>query len=100
MKAYVDDLKRQIEGGAASAKQRNEAYDAVMSYRRPSWTIAAFVRQGRVYEILAKAVLNTPFAVPADLKKQMSKLGIDSVCEVFTEACGHVRDLRCELENC
>jgi TolA-binding protein len=74
MKAYVDDLKKQIDTGAKGALQRNEAYDAVMAYRRPTWTIAAFVRQGRVYEVLAKAVLSTPFVVPADMKKQMSKL--------------------------
>lgn len=74
MKAYVDNLKAQIENGAAQAKQRNEAYDAVASYRRPVWTIASFVREGRVYEILAKAVLNTPFTIPTDMKKQMAKL--------------------------
>jgi tetratricopeptide (TPR) repeat protein len=74
LKAYVDTVKKQIDAGAVEAKQRNESYDTVMTYRRPSWTIAAFVRQGRIYEILAKAVLNTPFVVPADLKKQMAKL--------------------------
>jgi TolA-binding protein len=74
MKAYVDSLKSQIDGGATQAKQRNEAYDAVAAYRRPNWTIASFVRQGRVYEILAKAVLNTPFTIPTDMKKTMAKL--------------------------
>ncbi len=74
MKSYVDTLTKQIDDGSKSATQRNEAYDAVMTYRRPTWTIAAFVRQGRVYEILAKAVLNTPFVIPADLKKQMNAL--------------------------
>jgi tetratricopeptide (TPR) repeat protein len=74
MKAYVDDLKKQIERGATSAKERNDAYESVMAYRRPQWTIAAFVRQGRTYEVLAKAVLNTPFVVPKDMKKQMAKL--------------------------
>jgi TolA-binding protein len=74
MKAYVDGLKQQIDSGASQAKQRNESYDAVAAYKRPSWTIASFVRQGRIYEILAKAVLNTPFTIPADMKKQMAKL--------------------------
>ncbi len=74
MKAYVDTLTKQIDDGSKQATQRNEAYDAVMTYRRPTWTIAAFVRQGRVYEILAKAVLNTPFVIPADMKKQMNAL--------------------------
>jgi tetratricopeptide (TPR) repeat protein len=74
MKAYVDDLKRQIESGASQAKARTDSYEAVMTYRRPTWLIAAYVRQGRVYEVLAKAVLNTPFVVPNDMKKQMTKL--------------------------
>ncbi|MFT3922644.1 MAG: tetratricopeptide repeat protein [Myxococcales bacterium] len=74
MDAYVKDLTKQIGTGSQSATDRNEAYTAVMAYRRPTWTIAAFVRQGRVYEVLAKAVLNTPFVVPADMKKTMAKL--------------------------
>lgn len=74
MKIYVDSLTKQIEDGSKRATQRNEAYDAVMTYRRPSWTIAAFVRQGRVYEVLAKAVLNAPFVIPTDMKKQMNAL--------------------------
>src|SRR5690349_10294904 len=74
MDAYVKDLTKQISAGSQSATDRNEAYNAVMAYRRPNWTIAAFVRQGRVYEVLAKAVLNTPFVVPADMKKTMAKL--------------------------
>jgi hypothetical protein len=74
MNAYVEDLTKQIAAGSKAATDRNEAYNAVMDYRRPNWTIAAFVRQGRVYEVLAKAVLNTPFVVPADMKKTMAKL--------------------------
>ncbi len=74
MNAYVEDLTKQIGSGSKAATERNEAYNAVMAYRRPNWTIAAFVRQGRVYEVLAKAVLNTPFVVPADMKKTMAKL--------------------------
>jgi cellulose synthase operon protein C len=54
MQAYVNELTKQIDAGATSAKQRNEAYDSVTVYRRPNWTIASFVRQGRVYEILAR----------------------------------------------
>jgi hypothetical protein len=93
MKAYVDDLKKQIEAGANSAKQRNEAYDSVTTYRRPAWTIAAFVRQGRVYEILAKAVLNTPFVVPADMKKQMAKLPEYAREDVRTQVEDSIRQL-------
>ncbi|HKP63400.1 MAG TPA: tetratricopeptide repeat protein, partial [Polyangiales bacterium] len=72
--AYVGGVKTQIENGAKTAKTKAEAYNVIPAYRRPSWTIAAFVRQGRIYEILARAVLNTPFVVPADLQKKMKGL--------------------------
>jgi cellulose synthase operon protein C len=78
LKAYVDTLKSQIDAGGAQATSRNQAYDAVSAYGRPNWTIASFVRQGRIYEVLSKGILNAPFVVPADLKKQMVKLPADS----------------------
>ncbi len=74
LKAYVDGVKSQIDSGAHEAKTKAEAYNMLPPYRRPTWTIAAFVRQGRIYEILARAVLNTPFVVPADLQKKMKGL--------------------------
>jgi tetratricopeptide (TPR) repeat protein len=74
LKGYVDGVKGQIDAGARSAKTKAESYNAIPPYRRPTWTIAAFVRQGRIYEILARAVLNTPFVVPADLQKKMKGL--------------------------
>jgi TolA-binding protein len=74
LKGYVDGVKNQIDNGARNAKIKAESYNAIPPYRRPVWTIAAFVRQGRIYEILARAVLNTPFVVPADLQKKMKGL--------------------------
>jgi tetratricopeptide (TPR) repeat protein len=74
LKAYVEGVTQQIEAGGTQAKTRAEAYSSVPAYRRPTWTIAAFVRQGRIYEVLARAVLNTPFIVPADLQKKMKGL--------------------------
>jgi cellulose synthase operon protein C len=74
LNAYVNGVKTQIETGAKTAKSKAEAYNVIPPYRRPSWTIAAFVRQGRIYEILARAVLNTPFVVPADLQAKMKGL--------------------------
>ncbi len=64
---YVADLRRQIEAGSAQAQRIVTAYEPVLAYRRPVWTIAALVKQGRVYEVLARAILNSPFAMPADL---------------------------------
>ncbi len=80
--AYVKGVASQIGVGSREAKSKAEAYNVVPTYRRPTWTIAAFVRQGRIYEILAKAVLNTPFVVPADLQKKMKGLPPDSQDEI------------------
>jgi len=43
------------------------------------------VRQGRIYEVLAKAVLNTPFVVPADLQKKMHGLPSDAQDQIKTQ---------------
>lgn len=74
LKAYVESVTQQIEAGGNQAKTRAEGYATIPAFRRPTWTIAAFVRQGRIYEVLARAVLNTPFVVPADLQKKMKGL--------------------------
>ncbi|QQR89245.1 MAG: tetratricopeptide repeat protein [Myxococcales bacterium] len=71
--AYVKTVMDQINKGSVEAKAAAEGYNPIPAYGRPKWSIAAFVRQGRVYEVLARAVLNTPFAMPADLKKQLKK---------------------------
>jgi hypothetical protein len=93
LKAYVDSLKTQIEGGAKEAKTKAEAYNTVLPYRRPSWTIAAFVRQGRIYEILTRAILNAPFTVPADLQKQMKGLPEESREEIKIRVEDTIRQL-------
>jgi tetratricopeptide (TPR) repeat protein len=93
MKAYVDGLKASIDNGASQAQSRNQAYDAVTAYRRPAWTIAAYARQGRVYEVLAKAILSTPFVTPTDMKKQMAKLPEASREDVRVQVEDTVRQL-------
>ena len=93
MKAYVDSLTGQIDSGASQATQRNAAYDSVASYRRPSWTIASYARQGRVWEVLAKAILNTPFVTPTDMKKQMAKLPEASREDIRTQVEDSVRQV-------
>lgn len=82
LNGYVKSVTQQISEGSTEAKSRAEGYSSIPSYRRPNWTIAAFVQQGRIYEVLAKAVLNTPFVVPADLKKKMRGLPEDSKADI------------------
>jgi cellulose synthase operon protein C len=74
MEEYVNTITQQIEQGGQEAKQRAESFNPIPEYRRPVWTIAAFVQQGRIYEILARAVLSTPFVLPADLQRQLRSL--------------------------
>jgi tetratricopeptide (TPR) repeat protein len=85
---YSDRLSSSIRDGSAWAQQLNRRYDPVLEYRRPHWTIAAYVRQGRVFEILATAVLNAPFVLPEDIQRQLR-----SVDELSRE------DIRLQVED-
>lgn len=69
IEAYINTITKQIAEGSKRAQSVAGGYEQVFPYRRPRWTIAAYVRQGRAYEILARAVLNTPIVVPADLQR-------------------------------
>jgi hypothetical protein len=71
VEAYINTITKQIDGGSARALDIANRYDSVFPYRRPRWTIAAYVRQGRAYEILSRAVLDTPIVVPADLQRAL-----------------------------
>jgi len=93
MQAYVNTLKQQIEAGATRATSIKEGYEPVLGYRRPAWTIGAFVRQGRAYEILARAVLNTQFVTPNDLARQMRRLPPDARQDIEMEIEGTVQGL-------
>ena len=69
VQGYVDTITKQIDGGSKQALTITDRYEAVFPYRRPRWTIAAYVRQGRAYEILARSILNTPIVLPLDLQR-------------------------------
>ncbi|MFW6067487.1 MAG: tetratricopeptide repeat protein [Myxococcota bacterium] len=74
MDEYVKKVTDQIDEGSREAKEETEEFGSIPAYRRPTWTIAAFVQQGRIYEVLARAVLNTPFVMPADMRRQLRGL--------------------------
>jgi tetratricopeptide (TPR) repeat protein len=69
VEAYIDTITKQIGAGSKQAQTIANGYEPVFPYRRPRWTIAAYVRQGRAYEILARSILNTPIVLPADLQR-------------------------------
>ncbi len=92
MEQYIQNIVSSIQDGSRRAQTLVEGYDPVMGYRRPTWTIAAYVRQGRAYEILARAVLNTEFVIPSDLQTQMRRLPQDARDEIRWEVEGRLRE--------
>jgi cellulose synthase operon protein C len=82
LEAYVQTLMREIERGAQRATAMKDGYEPIIAFNRPGWIIAAYVRQGRVYELLTKAVLELPFVVPDDLKREMRGLSADDREEI------------------
>ena len=69
--AFVNELNSQIQQGSTRTQSTAEGYEPILAYRRPTWTIAALTRQGRAYEILARAVLNATITMPSDIQRQI-----------------------------
>ncbi len=74
MQGYVNTLAARIDKGGAEAQSIVDGYEPVLQYRRPQWTIAAFVQQGRTYEVLARSVLNAPFVIPVDMRQTLRQV--------------------------
>jgi hypothetical protein len=91
MADYVNKLKTQIDSGAQRAQDISNGYEPVLGYRRPTWTIAAYVRQGRAYEIMARAALNAPVVIPQDLAARLRRLSPDQRDEIRVEIEAGVR---------
>lgn len=75
--AFVAELNRQIQDGSSRTQSTAQGYEPILAYRRPTWTIAALTRQGRAYEILARAVLNATISMPTDLETQLRRASQD-----------------------
>jgi hypothetical protein len=73
VEAYINTITKQMSNGATEAQSVANGYEPVFPYRRPRWTIASYVRQGRAYEILARSILNTPVVIPTDLQRVLRK---------------------------
>src|SRR5262249_19109800 len=52
-----------------------------------------FVREGRIYEVLAKAVLETPFVVPKDMNAKMKGLDKDSKEDIRVQVEDQIRQV-------
>lgn len=75
--SYINTITKQIGDGGREAQSIKDGYEPVFAYRRPAWTIASYVRQGRAYEILARSILNTPIVLPLDLQRAFRQAGPD-----------------------
>jgi hypothetical protein len=54
--SYVEALVAQVQAGAARAQHIAAGFEPVLACRSPTWSVAALVRQGRTYEVLAHAI--------------------------------------------
>ncbi len=91
--AFVQTLTNQIQAGAQRTSTVASGYEPIMAYRRPVWSIAALTRQGRAYEIYARAVLNATVTVPTDLQRQISRASPDVREEVRLQFDDQVRQI-------
>jgi len=73
VEAYINTITKQMGAGSTQAQSVANGYEPIFAYRRPRWTIASYVRQGRAYEILARSILNTPVVIPSDLQRVLRK---------------------------
>jgi cellulose synthase operon protein C len=93
LEGYVQTLMREIERGAQQATVMKDGYEPIIGFNRPGWIIAAYVRQGRVYELLSKAVLELPFVMPDDLKREMRGFSADEREEVRFQVEDRIRQV-------
>ncbi len=73
VEAYINTITKQMSSGSTQAQSVANGYEPIFGYRRPRWTIASYVRQGRAYEILARSILNAPVVIPTDLERVLRK---------------------------
>jgi tetratricopeptide (TPR) repeat protein len=81
-------MRSEIERGVNLLTGLREAYTTVPPYRRPTWTIGALVRTGRLYELLTRGILEAEVVAPADVQRlwrQLDRYDRESVQVEFEE---------------
>ena len=71
LQAYVERIREQHTASVRQAEAIAAAFDRVRAFDRACWSIAADARAGRAYEVSARELLNTPFAMPRDLERRI-----------------------------
>jgi tetratricopeptide (TPR) repeat protein len=94
VQSFVQAIRTQIDNDAREVRTVVDGYAPVLGYRRPTWTIAAFVQQGQAYEILASAIINATLTpLPDDLQQRMRRASADVRSEVELQFQDQVRQV-------
>ncbi len=88
---YIQGIVSQIQAGSHRAQETAQQYEPVLAYNRPTWTVAALVRQGRIYEVLAHAIVAAQHPLPEDLQRQFSRASPDVQAELQTQFDDRIR---------
>ena len=88
---YINGIVAQISAGSTRAQSIASEYDAIPPYGRPVWTIAAYVSQGRVYEVLAHAIVAAVHPLPRDLAHQIAHASEDVRADIQTQFDDRIR---------
>lgn len=81
--AFVQTIRSQIEASSRQTQSAVDGYAPVLTYGRPTWTIAAFVQQGQAYEVLASAIINATLTpLPDDIQRRIRGASADTRAEI------------------
>ncbi len=86
-------MRSEIERGVTLLTGLRDQYTTVPPYRRPTWTIGALVRTGRLYELLTRGILEAEVVAPADVQRVWRQLDRYDREAVQLEFEGTVRDV-------
>ena len=80
-----DQIKKVFDSFTNEAKQLNEDYQKIWSYKDATWTLASFLRSGDVYYEFAQKLVKAADNPPDDVKK-LAKMA----CKANPDDCGLV----------
>jgi hypothetical protein len=72
--AWTQSLRTQIAGAAARSNAAIAGYEEVIALRSPHASVTALARQGDAEQMLARAILDSPFVLPRDVRAQIARL--------------------------
>jgi hypothetical protein len=88
---YVHSIIEQIHMAGTRGSAAARAYDPVLDYQRPHWSIAAYVRQGRTYEHLTRAIADAQHPLPGGMIVQIGRASPDVQAQIAREFNDRIR---------